>query len=142
MRKQGCNTVAVLSLQEQDLSTEARPDLAEGVVAASVFIHQSVERTSTAFFAELRRAAYVTPTSYLELLNTFTALLGERREALERTRSRLAIGLEKLLSTAGVHLCFCIVCYTSCSCARCTLPDVLEQCGKVVFRHQLGAVRC
>lgn len=88
-------------LQEQDLATEECPDLAEGVVAASVFIHQSVERTSAAFLAELRRAAYVTPTSYLELLNTVTSLLGERREALERTRSRLAVGLEKLLTTAG-----------------------------------------
>lgn len=72
------------------------------MVAASVFIHQSVERTSAAFLAEMRRAAYVTPTSYLELLNTFTSLLGERQEALERTRSRLAVGLEKLLNTAGV----------------------------------------
>ena len=95
------------SLQEQDLSTEGCPDLAEGVVAASVFIHQSVERTSAAFLAELRRAAYVTPTSYLELLNTFTSLLGERREALERTRSRLAVGLEKLLSTAGAPPAAC-----------------------------------
>lgn len=89
------------ALQDLDLSTEEHPELSEGVIAASVFIHQSVERTSAAFLAELRRAAYVTPTSYLELLNTFTTLLGERREALERTRSRLAVGLEKLLSTAG-----------------------------------------
>jgi P-loop containing dynein motor region D4 len=69
-------------------------------VAASVFIHQSVERMSATYFAELRRAAYVTPTSYLELLNTFASLLEERREALGRTRARLAAGLDKLAATA------------------------------------------
>lgn len=65
-----------------------------------MFIHQSVERTSATFFAEMRRAAYVTPTSYLELLNTFSKLLEERRESLGKTRGRLAVGLDKLASTA------------------------------------------
>lgn len=71
-----------------------------GVVSASVYIHQSVERTSATFFAELRRAAYVTPTSYLELLKTFSKLLDERRESIGKTRGRLAVGLDKLASTA------------------------------------------
>ena len=59
-----------------------------------------MERTSATFLAELRRAAYVTPTSYLELLNTFSKLLDERRESLGKTRGRLAVGLDKLATTA------------------------------------------
>jgi hypothetical protein len=88
-------------VQDVALSTDAHPHLAEGVVSTSVFIHQSVEKTSAQFHTELGRAAYVTPTSYLELLNTFTTLLEERRATVERMRARLATGLEKLQSTAG-----------------------------------------
>lgn len=42
----------------------------------------------------------MTPTSYLELLNTFIRLLDEKRTEIETMRSRLAVGLDKLLSTA------------------------------------------
>jgi dynein heavy chain, axonemal len=82
------------------LDNETAPHLQEGVVAASVFVHQSVERTAARFYSELRRPTYVTPASYLELLNTFRNLLGEKRTSIETTRSRLAVGLDKLLSTA------------------------------------------
>lgn len=98
----GYNSRATVRCAVQDLplQSEEHPDLVSGVVSASVFIHQSVERTSATFLAELRRAAYVTPTSYLELLNTFSKLLDERRETLGKTRGRLAVGLDKLASTA------------------------------------------
>ena len=65
-----------------------------------MFVHQSVERTSLQFYDALRRHTYVTPTSYLELLNTFIRLLDEKRTEIETMRSRLAVGLDKLLSTA------------------------------------------
>lgn len=82
------------------MDTEANPDLQSGIVSACVFIHQSVERKSLHFYDELRRYTYVTPTSYLELLNTFIRILGEKRIEIETTRSRLASGLDKLLTTA------------------------------------------
>ena len=75
-------------------------DLVKSVVDSCVFIHQSVERKSKEFYDVLRRFNYVTPTSYLELLQTFIRLLGEKREEIETTRSRLQIGLDKLNSTA------------------------------------------
>jgi dynein heavy chain len=87
-------------VQDLSLDRESTPRLQEGVVAASVFVHQSVERTATRFYSELRRPTYVTPTSYLELLNTFQKLLLEKRTSIETTRSRLAVGLDKLFSTA------------------------------------------
>ena len=65
-----------------------------------MFIHQSVERKSKQFFDTLRRYNYVTPTSYLELLQTFIRLLREKREEIETMRERLQIGLDKLESTA------------------------------------------
>ena len=71
------------------------------VVESCVFIHQSVERKSRAFLEQLRRYNYVTPTSYLELLRTFTRLLGEKRAEIELQRSRLRVGLDKLESTAA-----------------------------------------
>ena len=87
-------------MQDIALDSEAHPDLLSGIVRACVFIHQSVERKSLKFYDELRRSTYVTPTSYLELLNTFIRLLAEKRTEIETMRSRLAVGLDKLLSTA------------------------------------------
>lgn len=64
-----------------------------------MYVHQSVERRSKEFFEELRRHVYVTPTSYLELLNTYITLLGEKRAELEQLRGRLENGLDKLRTT-------------------------------------------
>ena len=76
------------------------PSVLPAVVKSCVFIHQSVEKKSAQFFETLRRYNYVTPTSYLELLRTFIRLLGEKRNEIERTRTRLQTGLDKLESTS------------------------------------------
>lgn len=47
------------------------------------------------------RYNYVTPTSYLELLNTFLRLLGEKRADVSAAKKRLESGLDKLSSTAA-----------------------------------------
>ncbi|KAJ7552868.1 hypothetical protein O6H91_06G073600 [Diphasiastrum complanatum] len=73
----------------------------QAIISACVYIHQSVERRSREFLEELHRYNYVTPTSYLELLRTFIKLLAEKREELGQLRSRLEIGLDKLLTTAN-----------------------------------------
>ncbi|XP_024377701.2 uncharacterized protein [Physcomitrium patens] len=73
----------------------------KNIVGMCVFIHQSVERKSRDFYEELQRFNYVTPTSYLELLMSFTKLLQEKRSDLEGLRGRLSVGLEKLLNTAN-----------------------------------------
>ncbi|KXZ54227.1 hypothetical protein GPECTOR_5g319 [Gonium pectorale] len=72
-----------------------------GVVNCCVGVHQSVERKSKKFYDELRRYNYVTPTSYLELLTTFTRLLGDKRNEISEKRRRLEVGLQKLLHTAS-----------------------------------------
>ena len=93
------NSVANTFLAETAKTFES-PDLVASVVESCVFIHQSVERKSKEFFDTLRRYNYVTPTSYLELLQTFIRLLREKREEIETMRERLQIGLDKLESTA------------------------------------------
>eukprot|EP00741_Cyanophora_paradoxa_P002452 tig00000076_g2377.t1 len=72
----------------------------QAMIDMCVYVHQSVERKSRQFLAELRRHNYTTPTSYLELLSTYQTLLGEKRSEVGNLRKRLEIGLEKLLDTA------------------------------------------
>jgi dynein heavy chain len=43
----------------------------------------------------------VTPTSYLELINTFKALLAEKREEVASLRDRYANGYDCLIDTEG-----------------------------------------
>lgn len=61
-------------------------------------IHKSVEKISITFLDELRRHNYVTPTSYLELLNIYRQILADKRKELKQQIERLKTGLEKLES--------------------------------------------
>eukprot|EP01052_Picozoa_sp_SAG31_P011054 SAG31_NODE_617_length_13514_cov_13.659858_2_plen_4275_part_00 len=63
-------------------------------------MHNSVSDLATEFLAEHSRHYYVTPTSYLELINTFSVLLAERRLEVKTVRNRYVVGLDKLNSTA------------------------------------------
>jgi dynein heavy chain len=63
-------------------------------------MHQSVEHKSKKFLDELRRKNYVTPTSYLELLNIYKSVLKERRKFFGDSKRRLERGLEVLYEAA------------------------------------------
>ncbi|TYZ63897.1 hypothetical protein PybrP1_001177 [[Pythium] brassicae (nom. inval.)] len=69
------------------------------LVEAFKVVHQSVEATSKRFYDTLRRYFYVTPTSYLELLSTFKAVLVAKREEVNTMTSRLQNGVDKLKDT-------------------------------------------
>ena len=56
-------------------------------------------RRSREFEAELGRFNYVTPASYLELLNVYFKVVREKREELEGLGNRLRVGLERLAAT-------------------------------------------
>ena len=64
-----------------------------------VFMHQSVETISSKFKDEQGRCNYVTPTSYLELLNTFKSVMHEQRGLINTTKMRMINGLDKLADT-------------------------------------------
>uniref|UniRef100_A0A3Q2CMK8 Dynein heavy chain coiled coil stalk domain-containing protein n=1 Tax=Cyprinodon variegatus TaxID=28743 RepID=A0A3Q2CMK8_CYPVA len=51
-------------------------------------------------FHELQRYNYVTPTSYLEFISNFKALLGTKRDEVLKLKHCYAVGLEKLQSAA------------------------------------------
>eukprot|EP00960_Hanusia_phi_P026860 746504-Hanusia_phi.AAC.16 len=70
-----------------------------GIVSLCRDIHQGVEHTSIRYALEMRRHNYVTPTSYLELLNIFKHVLSEKRNELSVSKKRLSVGLDKLDST-------------------------------------------
>ncbi|XP_053335345.1 dynein axonemal heavy chain 6-like [Clarias gariepinus] len=64
-----------------------------------VEIHMSVTDMAERFYSELRRRYYTTPTSYLELINLYLSMLGNKRKQLEAARDRVKNGLTKLLET-------------------------------------------
>jgi len=72
----------------------------DSVVGFVKHAHVSVARMSERFKAQLGRHNYVTPTSYLELLSTYKAVLGLKRAEVGTLKSRLQLGLDKLISTA------------------------------------------
>jgi len=63
-------------------------------------LHQSVAAESKVFLDRLHRHNYVTPTSYLELLSTYRAVLGQKRVEVGGLRDRLEGGLKKILGAA------------------------------------------
>jgi dynein heavy chain len=75
----------------------------DGCVEVCKYIHLSVEKISDRFLNEMRRRNYVTPTSYLELLNTYKSVLSERRKYFGDARERLKRGLE-VLEEAGIEV--------------------------------------
>ncbi|KAK5646414.1 hypothetical protein RI129_004878 [Pyrocoelia pectoralis] len=58
--------------------------------------HVSTQELSAEFYLRLKRHNYVTPTSYLELINTFKGFLFKKRDEIIRMKRRYEVGLEKL----------------------------------------------
>lgn len=76
-------------------------DHLDDVVELFKVFHQSVADASKGYFEAVRRHNYVTPTSYLELLNTFKTLIQEKRAEVGTKRDRIQVGLDKLISTSA-----------------------------------------
>jgi dynein heavy chain len=93
---------ALRSVAEHFLhDVDMEPDTMEKCTDMFAHMHESVSGLADRFLAELRRNYYVTPTSYLELINTFTVLLAERRAEVLKGQRRYEVGLDKLNSTAA-----------------------------------------
>ncbi|KAG7377648.1 hypothetical protein PHYPSEUDO_011184 [Phytophthora pseudosyringae] len=71
-----------------------------GIVDVCVGMQESVSALTCDFLQSLRRYYYVTPTSYLELLNTFKKLLNNKRVEVMTMKQRYDNGLTKLMETA------------------------------------------
>ncbi|XP_033612844.1 dynein heavy chain 1, axonemal isoform X2 [Fukomys damarensis] len=79
---------------------ESSFEVIEGLIQICVYIHQSVSKKCVEYLAELARHNYVTPKSYLELLNIFSILIGQKKLELKTAKNRMKSGLDKLLRTA------------------------------------------
>ena len=62
----------------------------------------SVEAKSNKFWDELRRKFYVSPKSYLDLIEMYLKLLGEKRGELKEKRDRFKNGLDKMVEVGHV----------------------------------------
>ena len=72
----------------------------ENVIQVFKIIHQSVEAIRVRYLDEMRRISYVTPTSFLELLNTYKKVLKDRKKQVGDAKFRLEKGLNVLANAA------------------------------------------
>ncbi|KAK0140700.1 Dynein heavy chain 3, axonemal [Merluccius polli] len=84
--------VAYKFLEDVELDSDVRLE----VVEMCKTFQTSVREMSEMYFSRLRRHNYVTPTSYLELIQTFKALLNAKRDEVNTMKNRYIIGLQKL----------------------------------------------
>ncbi|CAK9824900.1 Dynein axonemal heavy chain 7 [Anthophora retusa] len=91
---------ALLAVATRFLSTIELTDheRAAGIDMCQYF-HLSTETLSVEFLTRLNRQVYVTPTSYLEMINTFKDLLGKKREEIINAKTRYERGLGQLDET-------------------------------------------
>ncbi|XP_051969464.1 dynein axonemal heavy chain 3 [Xyrauchen texanus] len=90
--KDALEMVANKFLEDVDLEDNIRTE----VVEMCKTFQESVRELSERYYAQLRRHYYVTPTSYLELILTFKALLNSKRNEVNDLRNRYIVGLQKL----------------------------------------------
>ena len=62
------------------------------------FMHKYIEKISVKYDKEMKRKNYLTPKSYLELLNIYQKLLKQKDEELNNKLNRLSEGLQKLIN--------------------------------------------
>ena len=70
--------MATRFLEEVDMAEDIR----KGCIDMCKEFHTTTRELSERYFMELERHNYVTPTSYLELINTFKTLLDSKRESV------------------------------------------------------------
>lgn len=87
--------VATRFLGEIDMPTEER----QACIAMCQYFHTSTQDLTKDFCRMLNRYNYVTPTSYLELINTFKDLLNRKRKQVLDGKKRYEGGLDRLDST-------------------------------------------
>eukprot|EP00746_Dinoflagellata_sp_MGD_P006891 gnl/MRDRNA2_/MRDRNA2_113587_c0_seq1.p1 gnl/MRDRNA2_/MRDRNA2_113587_c0~~gnl/MRDRNA2_/MRDRNA2_113587_c0_seq1.p1 ORF type:complete len:2479 (+),score=556.96 gnl/MRDRNA2_/MRDRNA2_113587_c0_seq1:117-7439(+) len=88
---------ALYSVAKQQLTNAqvVLPDM-ESSLQMFKIIHQSVEKSAKVFFRKTKRNVYITPTSYLELLNAFQGVLALKRKTVGTQQHRYQVGLDKI----------------------------------------------
>eukprot|EP00746_Dinoflagellata_sp_MGD_P128313 gnl/MRDRNA2_/MRDRNA2_62704_c0_seq1.p1 gnl/MRDRNA2_/MRDRNA2_62704_c0~~gnl/MRDRNA2_/MRDRNA2_62704_c0_seq1.p1 ORF type:complete len:2643 (+),score=576.00 gnl/MRDRNA2_/MRDRNA2_62704_c0_seq1:1172-7930(+) len=91
---------ALASVAERFLGTVEMEDATRKscVYMCSVF-HSDSTQMGHRFREQLKRIYYATPTSFLELIQTFMLLLAAKRKDVSDLKSKYDVGIEKLLTT-------------------------------------------
>lgn len=89
-------SVAQQFLAKADLGSER---LCSALCQVCMSVHRSTAKSANKFQEELRRNTYVTPTSFLELLNLYTSMLSGQRKATQDKVDRYQNGCDKIVST-------------------------------------------
>ncbi|KAI8825240.1 dynein heavy chain and region D6 of dynein motor-domain-containing protein [Fimicolochytrium jonesii] len=89
--------VALKFLEDVELTPEVRP----AVVKMCKAFHTGTRDLSQKYYEGLRRHNYVTPTSYLELIQTYKTLLEVKRKEINQLKGRYVTGLEQLASASS-----------------------------------------
>ena len=86
------DAVASTFLEEVEMEKHNR----QSTVEMCKIFHESVRVLSEKFRSAERREVYVTPTAYLELIQTFQTLLAKKRKEIDLVRRRYDNGLQQL----------------------------------------------
>eukprot|EP00796_Vickermania_ingenoplastis_P004622 gene4627-3332_t len=93
---------ALRSVAER-LLTDIKPIMPEELMSKlpslCVDVHSTITDMSQAYWDELRRRYYVTPTSYLEFIETYKAIFNERRSVLAENLEQVQNGVDKMKET-------------------------------------------
>ncbi|KAH8377909.1 hypothetical protein KR093_007822, partial [Drosophila rubida] len=88
---------ALLAVSTRFLATEDLTALErKTAIDMCMEFHTSTQELSVKFFTRLHRYNYVTPTSYLELIQTFKSLLSQKRNNITVNRNRYLTGISQL----------------------------------------------
>ncbi|KAM6166251.1 LOW QUALITY PROTEIN: dynein axonemal heavy chain 14 [Erethizon dorsatum] len=85
------------SFLKEKVNPEKRENLKEKFAPTCVQIHQSMEDLHKRYFEETGSHYYVTPSSYLQFMETFAHLLRSREEGMHRKRDRFCLGISTML---------------------------------------------
>lgn len=88
--------VSTRFLADETLSEKER----SSAIDMCLEFHTSTQNLSDDFYLRLKRYNYVTPTSYLELIQTFKKLLNEKRTSVLNGKNRYITGLQQLENAA------------------------------------------
>ena len=89
-------------MRDVNLPDELYPELRSSLTNCCVDVHQCALDYALKFNKELGRNVYITPCSYLDLLNVYKTLLEEGRLILQTRIDTLTLGVNKLEETNTV----------------------------------------
>jgi dynein heavy chain, axonemal len=92
---------ALLSVAQRFIEGVPLPsdDIRKGLIQLCGVVHTSIAKSADQFFTELRRKVYITPKSYLDLINSYTVTLAALQSKVDEKSLQMEVGVRKLKET-------------------------------------------